>query len=202
MVYYSNNSNINKIVGNNFRSMRLQVNLTKEAMATALDLSISYILMIERGAANISSKIAIAIADFFEITVSQLYSKNNIKLKASDKIAAVAKFYQENKINAKFFIHRKKEYSTAAFLKEVLIPENILDEYIVVGNIISVTLKEFERELSSQELSRELRRAFLKGYLERFDKFGNKSTYEYRVKRTYNLITTKDILDKPLLWWQ
>lgn len=184
MENYLDNDNIQLVVGKNFRSMRIQANLTKEAMAIALDKSISYILMIERGAANISSTLAKRICNFFEIKISQLYSEKEIKLKPLTKISALSQFYKDNERNAKFFIHRKKEYSTAAFIKEVLIPENVLDEYIVVADIISVSLKEFNRDLSSQELSRELRRAFQKGILERFDKFGNQSVYEYRVSRS------------------
>jgi len=183
MERFSKNDNIQKIVGRNFRSMRLQSGLTKEAMVIAINKSISYILMIERGAANISSNLAKVICDFFEIEVSQLYSDKEIKLKPINKTNTLALFYKENEHNAKFFINRRKEYSTAAFLREILIPENVLDNYIAVREIIAISKSDFNRDLSSQELSRELRRSYNKQILERRDKFGNASVYEYRLKR-------------------
>lgn len=179
---FSKNNEIQQIVGQNFKSLRLQAGLTKDGVAIALNISISYILMIERGDANISPQLAKKICDYFEIEIAQLYSSKNIKLKTIDKLYSIAKFYKENINNAKFFLNRRKEYSTAAFIREALIPENILDNYITVGEIAAISNKDFNRKLKSEELSRELRRAFKKGVLERNDKFGNKSVYEYRIK--------------------
>lgn len=183
MEKFSKNNNIQNIVGSNFKSLRLQAGLTKDAMVIAINKSISYILMIERGDANISSKLAKDICDFFEIEVAHLYTGKEIKLKPVNKIDTLSLFYKENKNNAKFFINRRKDYSTAVYLREVLIPENILDEYITVGEIVSICKKDFDRNVTSQELSRELRRSYKKGILERRDKYGNGSVFEYRLKQ-------------------
>lgn len=180
MEKYSENNEINKIVGTNFKSIRIQAGLTKDAMAFGLEKSISYILMIERGAANISQKLAKEICDFFEIKISQLYNNKPIKIKPVAKNNRLKIFYEENSNNEKFFIDRRKEYSTAAFIREVLIPENVLDNFITVGEIITISKRDFNRILESQELSRELRRSFKKGILERNDKFKNGTVYEYR----------------------
>lgn len=183
MEKFSKNDNIKNVVGKNFKSMRQQAGLTKEAMAMAINKSISYILMIERGDANISPQLAKDICDFFEIEISQLYQNKKIKIKPINKLTPLSSFYKENEQNAKFFINRRKEYSTAAFLRETLIPQHALKEYVTVAELVILSKKNFNRKLSSQEVSRELRRSFIKGILERRDKFGNASVYEYRLKK-------------------
>ncbi|WP_257670893.1 hypothetical protein [Parapedobacter tibetensis] len=51
-----------------------------------------------------------------------------------------------------------------------------------VGHLIEYCEEKYNRELNSQEASRELRRLYQKGILDREDKFGNGSVYLYKLK--------------------
>ena len=135
--------------------------------------------MIERGAANISSNLATRIADLFEIKVAQLYSSKKITLKSPRAIGPIAKFYDENKQNAKFFLHRRTEYSVASFVRNILLVDTYIREEHTIGDIKKYSVEKYKRELDSQELSREVRRLFLKGVLKRKNKFENNSVYFY-----------------------
>ncbi len=172
--------NVRKILGVNFKSMRMETGLTKEGVANALNLSISYILMIERGEANISSKTAEKICTFFEIEMFQLYSEKIIRLKPISKLRNVEKFYIENINNKKFFIAKRVEYSVAEFIRKCIIPDKIIENYLSVKEIKNIVFNKYNRKVSSQELSRELRRAYIRGELLRKDKFGNGSVFEYK----------------------
>lgn len=177
------NDDLSYIVGHNVKSLRKQAGLTIEGLTFALSISISYTLMIERGAANISAKLAKKIADFFDIGVAQLYTDKPIKLKTPLRLPAIAKFYAENDKNAKFFIHRRSEYSVASFVRNVLLLDSFIsDEEHTVGEIAEHSFEHYKRDLDSKELSRELRRLYLKGILQRQDKFGNGSVYLYRLE--------------------
>lgn len=139
--------------------------------------------MIERGATNISAKLAKTIANFFGIEVAQLYTDKAITLKSPLRTPSIAKFYEENEKNAKFFIHRRSEYSVASFVRNVLLSDQyISNEGHTVGEIAEYSLIKYKRNLDSQELSRELRRLYLKGLLQREDKFGNGSVFNYSLK--------------------
>jgi transcriptional regulator with XRE-family HTH domain len=174
-----NNANLSVIVGKNIRQLRTQTGLTIEGLTFALSISISYTLMIEKGTANISSKLAKNIATFFGIEVAQLYSRKKISLKLPRIIPTIAKFYDENKENAKFFIHRRSEYSVASFVSNILLLDSFMQEEHTVGEIKAHSNKKYHRELDSQELSREVRRLFLKNVLQRRRKFENDSVYLY-----------------------
>ncbi|MEO6520558.1 MAG: helix-turn-helix transcriptional regulator [Mucilaginibacter sp.] len=174
-----NNTNLSILVGRNVTSLRTQASLTIEGLTFALSISISYTLMIERGKANISSKLATKIANLFGIEVAQIYSAKKINLKAPQSISPIEKFYDENKQNAKFFIHRRNEYSVASFVRNILLLDPVMNSEHTVGEIKEYCAKKYKRELDSQELSREIRRLFLKNILQRRDKFGNGSVYFY-----------------------
>jgi transcriptional regulator with XRE-family HTH domain len=179
MEIYEKNENLSIIVGRNITNLRTQVSLTIEGLTFALAISISYTLMIERGVTNISSKLAKKIASFFGIEVAQLYSDKTLILKSPRSIPTIAKFYSENEKNAKFFIHRRSEYSVASFVRNILLLDSFLLEEHAVGEIRGYSYGKYQRDLNSQELSREIRRLFLKGILQRRDKFGNGSVYLY-----------------------
>jgi len=177
-----NNAILSVIVGRNVRSLRTQAGLTIEGLTFALSISISYTLMIERGTANISSKLATKIANSFGIEVAQLYSAKKIILKAPQGIVSIAKFYSENKQNAKFFINRRNEYSVASFVRNILLLDSFMQGEHTVGEIKAHSDKKYQRDLDSQELSREVRRLFLKGILKRRAKFDNGSVYLYWIE--------------------
>lgn len=176
------NDNLSIIVGENVKDLRIQADLTIEGLTFALSISISYMLMIERGAANISTKLAKKIANLFDIDVAQLYSVKRIRLRTPFKIPSIEQFHKENKNNPKFFISRRPEYSVANFLRNVLLTDEIILENHNVGELKEFSKEKYQRDLNSQELSRELRRLYLKGVLERDDKFDNGSVYLYRLK--------------------
>lgn len=179
----SKNDSIEKTVGNNIKSLRIQAGLTIEGLTFALDISISYTLMIQRGATSISAKLAKRIANFFNIEVSQLYSEKKIVLNNPQKIEAIYNFYKENENNPKFFIKRRSEYSVAAFIKNTLLSDPFLKEGQEVSEILNYSYKKYGRVLTSQELSRELRRLYTKGILLRIDKFGNGTAYKYLINK-------------------
>lgn len=171
------------VVGKNVKNLRKQAGLTIEGLAFALSISISYTLMIERGAANISSKLAIKIAGFFDIDVAQIYTDKPIKLKPQVTLNSLSDFYEENAQSPEFFIKRRSEYSVATFLRNILLEDPIMLKGHTVGELIEHSKYKYKRELDSQELSRELRRLYLKDVLDRDDKFGNGSVYLYKLKR-------------------
>jgi transcriptional regulator with XRE-family HTH domain len=177
------NENVSKTVGKNVKDLKEQAGLTIDGLTFALSISISYTLMIERGAANISTKLAKEIANFFAIEISKLYSEKPIKLKDPLKIPTIAKFYKENEKNAKFFTQRRAEYSVAAFLRNVLLYDPFMKDGRTVSDIIKYSDTQYQRNLESQEVSRELRRLYLKDVLERKDKFENGSVYLYSLKK-------------------
>lgn len=181
---------MSKIVGDNVKDLKNQAGLTLDGLTFALSISISYVLMIERGAANISAKLAKTIADFFDIEVSKLYTKKRIVLKNPLKIPTIAKFYKENDMNAKFFVERRAEYSVAAFLRNVLLYDPIIKEGRTVAELIEYSADKYQRELKSQELSRELRRLYIKEVLNREDKFKNGSVFLYSLRE--NVVDSKD----------
>lgn len=172
---------LSKIVGNNVNKLRIKTSLTLEGLTFALQISISYLMMIEKGTANISAKMANRISDFFEITIEQLYSRKEIKLKSPLDVPTIKAFYEQNNNNPNFFIHRRSEYSVAYFLKSILINDNFMLIKHDSGEIRNYCLIKYKREFSSQELSRELRRLFLKKELKRCRKFDNDSVYQYWV---------------------
>ncbi|WP_257670482.1 helix-turn-helix domain-containing protein [Parapedobacter tibetensis] len=176
------NDDLSSIVGHNVKSLRKQAGLTIEGLTFALSISISYMLMIERGAANISSKLAKKIADFFDVGVAQLYMAKPVKLKSPLKTPTIAAFYRENVQNPKFFISRIAEYSVANFLRNILLEDSIMVDGHTVGQLAEYGKEKYKRALNSQELSRELRRLYQKGILDREDKFGNGSVYLYKLK--------------------
>ena len=180
MEYISKNENIPLIVGKQLKYLRSQVNLTIEGISFALSISISYVLMIERGEANISQKLAKKISDFFSIEIAQLYSIKQINLKQPLKINTIARFYRENIENAKFFANRRSEYSTANFIRTTLIKDSFMLEGRTIKEIRNYILQTEGRDIKSQELSRELRRLCEKKKLFRIPKFKNKSVYLYK----------------------
>jgi len=174
-----NNANLSIIVGRNVTHLRNQAGLTVEGITFAFSISISYALMIQRGAANISSKLAKNIATFFGIEVAQLYSAKSISLKSPQSIITISNFYEENQENAKFFIHRRSEYSVASFVRNILLIDSYTSEKHTIGEIRIYSKDNYRRDLDSQELSREVRRLYLKGILKREAKFKNGSVYLY-----------------------
>lgn len=176
------NDSVEKTVGNNIKNLRIQAGLTTEGLTFALDISISYTLMIQRGGTSISSKLAKRIANFFNVEVSQLYSDKRIVLNNPLKIEPLNNFYKENENNPKFFLKRKSEYSVAAFIKNYLLKDPFLKEGREVSEIIKHSYRKYGRELASQELSRELRRLYKQNKIERFDKFNNGAVYKYYVR--------------------
>ncbi|SEO12193.1 hypothetical protein SAMN05216436_1357 [bacterium A37T11] len=111
-----------------------------------------------------------------------MYTDKTISLKNPLKILTVEKFYKENNKNAKFFVHRRNEYSVARFLRNVLLSDDAMSDGGTVSELIEYSKVKYQRELNSQELSRELRRLYEKEALDRKDKFGNGSVYLYKLK--------------------
>ncbi len=171
---------LSKIIGRNFKTLRLKAGLTSKGIAFALKISISYVLMIERGGANLSQEKLESICNFFDIPVSLFVSEKLPKLDLSRKKGLISSFYIQNKHNHDFFIERKKEYKVATFLKDVLLSDGIFNEERSVKEIITYSKGKFARVLKSQEVSRELRRLYEKGVLARRKKYESSTSYLYR----------------------
>jgi transcriptional regulator with XRE-family HTH domain len=170
---------LSEIVGKNIKGSRIKVGLTLEGLTFALQISISYLMMIEKGTANISAKMAKNIADFFDVEVEDLYSRRELKLKKQKEIPAVCAFYKENENNPNFFTHRRSEYSVAYFLRTVLLEDPFVLNRHDASEIREYCKLKYKRDFGSQELSRELRRLYLRNILHREPKFDNDSVYVY-----------------------
>lgn len=177
------NNSVEEIVGKNVKSLRIQSRLTVDGLAIAIETSVSYVKMIEKGKANISSIQAKKIANFFNIEVSQLYSDKKVKLFNHLKIQPITDFYKEHERNPKYFIDRKSEYKLPAFIKEYLLKDPFLKTGREISEIKNYCFEVYKREFTSAELSREFRRLHEKGdKVGREDKFGNGSVYKYFFK--------------------
>lgn len=136
--------------------------------------------MIEKGTANITSKMAGRITDFFEIDIKRLYSASPVKIKKAILIPTIKRFYEENERNPQFFIKRKGENSVSHFLKQTLIPYGYFNKNREVNEVRDFAKSQFKRDFTSKELSRELNRMVESGKLIRSDKTGNKSIYLFQ----------------------
>ncbi|WP_131539771.1 helix-turn-helix domain-containing protein [Pedobacter nototheniae] len=174
---------VSKIIGNNVNELRTKVGLTLEGLTFALQISISYLMMIEKGTANISAKMAKNIAEFFDIDCESLYSRKEIRLKKIMDIPSVRTFYKENDNNPNFFLLRRAEYSVAYFLRTVLIHDMFMLVKHDAAEIRHYCKKKYNKDFGSQELSRELRRLYIKKVLDRDKKFDNGSVYEYWISK-------------------
>ena len=67
------NRNIKKKLGKNIRKFRKQKNFTQEELSLSLDLDNSYIGKVENAQLNITIDKIIAVADFLEIEVIDLF---------------------------------------------------------------------------------------------------------------------------------
>lgn len=174
-------------VSSNVKNLRVQAGLTLEGFAAAISISISYVRMIENGKANITSKLAQRITDFFEIEVQKLYTNKHYSLKKPENIPSIKRFYDENVRNPQFFLNRKGENSVAHFLRTELISGGYLDDEREVGEIREHCLTKYQRKFDSKEMSRQLGRLVDEGLLSRTDKFGNGTVYLYRKRKAKDL---------------
>ena len=62
----------NKELGNRIKKARLHQNLTQEQLAEMLDISVSYVSLIERGSRNATVETLLAIADVLQVSVASL----------------------------------------------------------------------------------------------------------------------------------
>jgi transcriptional regulator with XRE-family HTH domain len=178
----ANKRKTSEIVAVNVIFLRTIADLTLQGFISAIGISMTYLRKIEKGEANITSKLADKIANLFEINTDCIYSEKTIKLKAIDQIAPLKRFYEENKNNAKYFISRKSEDSVAYFLKSILIPTGYFAKGYEVSEIQYYIKKTYNKDFSSKDLSRELNRLVKKNILFKKDVFGNQSIYSFSDK--------------------
>ena len=62
----------NKELGNRIKKARINQNLTQEQLAEMLDISVSYVSLIERGGRNATVETLLAIADVLQVSVASL----------------------------------------------------------------------------------------------------------------------------------
>ncbi|WP_345954656.1 helix-turn-helix transcriptional regulator [Mucilaginibacter sp. PAMB04168] len=173
-----------KTIAQHVKYIREYAGLTLTGFSEAVNLSISYLRLIEKGNANITYSTARKIADFCEIEPNSLLSSKPLKLKKLAQIATIEAFYKENISNPQYFIARKGENSVAYFLKNTLIPSGYLNDNREVNSIQQFCKVEFDKDFTSKQLSRELNRLADKDVLQRLDKFGNRSIYLYKYNRS------------------
>ena len=74
-------------IGKKIKEFRLKKNLTQENLAEQVELSVTYICMIETGRKHISLQKIVQIADALDVTVDKLIYKSQLK-NGSDKCSA------------------------------------------------------------------------------------------------------------------
>lgn len=123
-----------KRIGKNIQILRKSKKITQEQMAEFMDVSISYISQIERGATTISLGVLYQISEFLDCTVSNLIegTENNIlELAGREK---KKRFFMEEPGYQPGFIDGKKSLDLIKMVKEFL-PEN-MDIYEDIDKVI------------------------------------------------------------------
>lgn len=171
-----------ELVGNQLTSLLDQTGINVTGLAIATDISVNHLRTIKNGKASISSKTAGKIADFFGVEIDVIFSAKLFKLKKWETIETIKNFYEENVNNPQFFVARQGEESIAYFIKKELIPTMFFAEQREVNYVRKYIKKEYKRDFSSKEISRQLNRLTDSGVLSKEDKTGNKSIYLYKLK--------------------
>lgn len=166
------------ILGSNVKNLRTDAGLTTEGLTAALEISRTSLLTLEKGEANISPRIARKIAKFFGIKIDRLYIDGRIPV--SKNLPTIKAFYKKNKDNPRFFIQRRSEYKVAAFLKTILINDPFIHTRHTIREIREYCNEKYEKKYDVFELSRELRRMYLKDIIHRERK--NDAMYFYWLK--------------------
>lgn len=128
-------------IGKNIQILRKSKKITQEQMAEFMDVSISYISQIERGATSISLGVLYQISDFLDCTVSNLIegTKDNIlELVKQDKEKRDS-LLREKEGYQGGFLSDKKSMEFIKIVKEFL-PEN-MDVYENIDEAIPVLLE-------------------------------------------------------------
>ena len=175
-----------KNVGKNLTSLLDQTGITITGFSYGANVSLNHARRIKNGKASISSKTAGKIADFFEIEAGLLFFSKNIKLKDPLKIPSIAKFYDENIENDKFFTDRAKDDKVATILKNQLIHEEFMAEWtrsmeIVDYVKVSKKYQNYKNLFNIRNVSKALGRIYdSTTLLERNDMRGNSKVFQYR----------------------
>ncbi|MET4140949.1 helix-turn-helix transcriptional regulator [Pedobacter sp. UYP1] len=172
-----------ELIGNQLTSLLDQTGINVTGLAIATDISVNHLRTIKNGKASISSKTAGKIADFFGVEIDVIFSAKLFKLKKWETIETIKNFYKENVNNPQFFVSRQGEESIAYFIKKELIPKMFFAEQREVNYVRKYIKKEYKRDFSSKEISRQLNRLTDSGVLSKEDKTGNKSIYLYKIKQ-------------------
>lgn len=68
-------------IGANVRRRRLRAGLTQASLAEAVDLDLTYIQRIERGAANITVSVLVSLSEALRVPVTSLLKKSSPRLR-------------------------------------------------------------------------------------------------------------------------
>lgn len=74
------NQNIKKIIGDRIRSERLKRSMTAEELASFLDVSPSFVGLIERGKRGTNIKLLLGICDIFQLSIDDLLSAEKLAM--------------------------------------------------------------------------------------------------------------------------
>lgn len=175
-------------VGKNLTSLLEQTGITVTGFSFGAKISLNHCRLIKNGKASISSKTAGKIADFFEIEVGLLFLSRNIKLKDPIKIPSILAFYKENIENDKFFSEKAKDGKVAIILKDKLINEEIMGNWVRTYQIIeyvrnSKKYKKYRNLFNIRNVSKALGRIYDSSeLLDRKDMRNNGKVFQYKKK--------------------
>lgn len=181
-----NSSSLN--VGKNLTSLLEQTGITLVGFSYGANISLNHARTIKNGKASITSKTAAKIGDFFEVEAGLLFLSKLAKLKEPLKIPTIAKFYEENIENDKFFTTKAKEDSVTEILRTKIISEEIMANWTRSKEIVTYVAdnkkyKKYKNIFNIKSVSKALGRIFEDtDLLERDDLRKNGKVFIYKRK--------------------
>lgn len=164
-------------------SLRIQAGLSVIGWSDALGISTNYTRELKSGKRPISRRTLKKVSNFFNIEIESLISNEPIVLGDIEKIDTIMVFYEANKNNNNFFEARKDEKNTVNFyLKKILSHDKFFEKERVVQEVREFIKTNYNIDVASKGLSRQLTRMVESGILEKEDKTGTKSIFSYKEK--------------------
>lgn len=173
-----------EIVAKNLRTLMNHYDLTEHGVESGAGVEVHTIVKILDCKTNVAIRTAKKISVFFGITLDLLFSSKPLKLSKLENTPTVKKFYEENRLNKKYFESRKKENIVADFLRNILVLDPEFNHYNRAGAITEYINKTYSKSFKAKTVAKELSRLFKEGLVERTDRTGEGSVYYYRRKST------------------
>lgn len=173
-----------EIVAKNLRVLMQNYDLTPHGVESGAGVEVHTVMKILNCKTNMAMRTAKKLSVFFGITIDVLLSSKAIKLKKVENTPTIKKFYEENRLNKKYFESRKKENVVADFLRNILLSDPEFKDYIRAGALTTHINKTYNKSFKAKTVAKELSRLFEEGLVERRDNTGEGAVFYYRRKST------------------